>query len=76
MNDAVTIMRIVAFNPLLFAISGILTSLQQTFGRFFFFAVAPIIYNLCIIASVYIFKDSPVGLGLARSPEQRTPATY
>jgi putative peptidoglycan lipid II flippase len=66
MNDAVTIMRIVAFNPLLFAISGILTSLQQTFGRFFFFAVAPIIYNLCIIASVYIFKDSAglVGLGI------------
>jgi putative peptidoglycan lipid II flippase len=59
-------MRIVAFNPLLFAISGILTSLQQTFGRFFFFAVAPIVYNLCIIASVYIFKDSfgLVGLGI------------
>jgi putative peptidoglycan lipid II flippase len=66
MKDAVTIMRIVAFNPLLFAISGILTSLQQTFGRFFFFAVAPIIYNVCIIASVYIFKDSLgiVGLGI------------
>jgi putative peptidoglycan lipid II flippase len=66
MHDAVTIMRIIAFNPLLFTISGILTSLQQTFGRFFFFAVAPIIYNLCIIASVYIFKDNIglVGLGI------------
>jgi putative peptidoglycan lipid II flippase len=66
MHDAVMIMRIVAFNPLLFTISGILTSLQQTFGRFFFFAVAPIIYNLSIIASVYIFKDSLgiVGLGI------------
>jgi putative peptidoglycan lipid II flippase len=58
MHDAVMIMRIVSFNPMLFAISGILTSLQQTFGRFFFFAVAPILYNLCIIASVYIFKDN------------------
>lgn len=66
MHDAVAIMRIVAFNPLLFTISGILTSLQQTFGRFFFFALAPILYNGCIIASVYIFKDSLglVGLGV------------
>lgn len=66
MNDAVTIMRIVALNPLLFTISGVLTSLQQTFGRFFFFALGPIIYNVCIIASVYIFKDSLglVGLGI------------
>lgn len=66
MHDAVMIMRIVALNPLLFTISGILTSLQQTFGRFFFYALAPIIYNTCIIASVYIFKDSMglVGLGI------------
>ncbi len=66
MHDAVTIMRIVALNPLLFTISGILTSLQQTFGRFFFYAMAPILYNGCIIASVYIFKDNIgiVGLGI------------
>lgn len=66
MHDAVTIMRIVAFNPLLFTISGILTSLQQTFGRFFFYALAPILYNGCIIASVYIFKNDLglVGLGI------------
>ncbi|HVS79231.1 MAG TPA: lipid II flippase MurJ, partial [Candidatus Saccharimonadales bacterium] len=44
-HDAVVIMRLVAFNPLLFTISGILTSLQQTFGRFFFYALAPILYN-------------------------------
>jgi putative peptidoglycan lipid II flippase len=66
MHDAVMIMRLVAFNPLLFTISGILTSLQQTFGRFFFYAIAPIIYNGCIIASVYIFKNNIglVGLGI------------
>ena len=62
MHDAITIMRIVAFNPLLFTISGVLTSLQQTFGRFFFYALAPILYNGCIIASVYIFKGN---LGIA-----------
>src|SRR5665213_1553965 len=66
MHDAVTIMRLIAFNPLLFTISGILTSLQQTFGRFFFYALAPIVYNGCIIASVYLFKNSLglVGLGV------------
>src|SRR5579862_5891156 len=65
-HDAVTIMRLVAFNPLLFTLSGILTSLQQTFGRFFFYALAPILYNGCIIASVYIFKNNIglVGLGI------------
>ncbi|MBX4190736.1 virulence factor MviN [Candidatus Saccharibacteria bacterium] len=65
-HDAVTIMRLVAFNPLLFAIAGILTSVQQTFGRFFFYAMAPILYNGCIIASVYIFKNNLglVGLGI------------
>lgn len=66
MHQAVTIMRIVALNPLLFTISGVLTSLQQTFGRFFFYALAPILYNGCIIASVYVFKDNIglVGLGI------------
>jgi putative peptidoglycan lipid II flippase len=66
LHQAVTIMRIVAFNPLLFTISGVLTSLQQTFGRFFFYATAPLLYNGCIIASVYIFRDSLgiVGLGI------------
>ena len=39
-NDAVNIMRLIALNPLLFTLSGILTSVQQSFGRFFFFAVA------------------------------------
>lgn len=65
-DQAVLIMRLIAFNPLLFTISGILTSVQQVFGRFFFFAVAPLSYNLSIILSVYLFKDNIgiVGLGI------------
>lgn len=65
-NQAVNIMRFIAFNPLLFTLSGIITSIQQTFGRFFFFAVAPLFYNLAIIASIFLFRDSlgVVGLGL------------
>jgi len=39
---------------------------QQTFGRFFFYALAPLFYNLCIILSVYIFKYNLgiIGLGV------------
>ncbi len=65
-NEAVVIMRLIAFNPLLFTLSGIITSIQQTFGRFFFFAIAPLFYNLAIIASIFLFVDSMgvVGLGV------------
>lgn len=59
--DAVTIMRFVAFNPFFFTISGILTSAQQIFGRFFFFAISPVVYNVCIIASIYVFEGN-IGL--------------
>jgi putative peptidoglycan lipid II flippase len=66
LQNAVTIMKLIAFNPLLFTISGILAGAQQAFGRFFFYAVGPIFYNVSIMASVYIFKDSMgiVGLGV------------
>lgn len=66
LNTAVTIMRLCAFNPLLFSISGVLTSVQQTLGRFFFFAIAPLFYNLCIIVSIYAFKHNIglVGIGI------------
>ena len=65
LNNAVIIMRLVAFNPMLFAVSGILTSVQQTYGRFFFYAVAPIGYNLAIIVSIFLFRNNMglVGLG-------------
>lgn len=63
---AANIMRLLAFNPLLFTISGILTSVQQSMGRFFFFAVAPLFYNATIILSIFIFKHNIglVGLGV------------
>jgi putative peptidoglycan lipid II flippase len=66
LNTTVAIMRLLAFNPLLFTISGILTSMQQTFGRFFFYAIAPLFYNLSIIISIYVFRHNIglVGLGV------------
>lgn len=66
LDNAATIMRLIAFNPLLFTLSGVLTATQQTLGRFFFYAMAPLFYNLSIIASIFIFKDNIglVGLGV------------
>jgi len=66
LNNAVIMMRLVAFNPLLFTIAGIMTATQQTFGRFFFYAVGPIIYNIAIIISIFVFKDNIglIGLGV------------
>ena len=66
LDVAANIMRLLALNPLLFTISGIFTSVQQTMGKFFFFAIAPLFYNMSIIASIFIFKDSLglVGLGI------------
>lgn len=65
-HNAIVIMRFLAFNPLLFSISGVLTATQQTLGRFFFYAIAPLFYNVSIIVSIYIFRDNIglVGLGI------------
>ncbi len=66
LHNAVTIMRLIAFNPLFFTITGILTATQQTFGRFFFYAIGPLLYNLSIIVSIFVFKDNIglIGLGI------------
>lgn len=60
--NGATLMRFLALNPFLFTVSGILTSAQQTIGRFFFFAIAPLFYNVSIILSIYIFKDTSLGI--------------
>lgn len=57
-DDTVLMVRLLALNPLLFTISGVLTATQQTMGRFFFYALAPLIYNTCIIIGIFVLKDS------------------
>ncbi|HUD07858.1 MAG TPA: lipid II flippase MurJ [Candidatus Saccharimonadales bacterium] len=66
LHNTVTIMRFLAFNPLLFTISGVLTATQQALGRFFFYALAPMFYNALIIASIFIFRHNIgiIGLGI------------
>lgn len=65
LHNVALMMRILSLNPMLFTISGVIAAVQQVFGRFFFYAIAPIFYNVSIIASLYAFKDNIGIVGLA-----------
>lgn len=54
---AVSMMRVIAINPFLFAISSVMSSIQQAIGRFVFFALAPITYNIGIIIGLTVFTN-------------------
>jgi putative peptidoglycan lipid II flippase len=68
-ETAASLMRIIAINPFLFGISSVLSSMQQTFGRFFFNALSPILYNAGIIFGIIVLAPSlgikGVALGVA-----------
>ncbi len=64
-HNVALMIRILALNPLLFTVSGVISAVQQVFGRFFFYAIAPLFYNLSIIASIYMFKGNIGIVGLA-----------
>lgn len=52
---AISMMRVIAINPFLFAIATVVASMQQAVGRFTFFALAPTIYNIGIIIGTLFF---------------------
>ncbi len=52
---AVSLMRVVAINPFIFAIATVISSMQQAVGRFSFFALAPTMYNVGIIIGITVF---------------------
>ncbi len=52
---AISMMRIIAVNPFLFAVATVISSMQQAVGRFTFLALAPTIYNLGIIIGARYF---------------------
>lgn len=58
---ATLMMRILAINPFLFAISSVFTSVQQAVGRFFFYALAPAIYSMGIIFGI-VFLAPELGI--------------
>lgn len=54
---AVSMMRVIAINPFLFAIASVVASMQQAVGRFIFFALAPTVYNIGIIIGAVFFTN-------------------
>ncbi len=54
---ATSMMRVIAVNPFLFAIATVIASIQQAVGRFVFFALAPILYNIGIIIGLLVFTN-------------------
>lgn len=52
---AVSMMRVIAVNPFLFAVATVIASIQQALGRFTFYALAPTIYNIGIIIGILFF---------------------
>src|SRR5680860_129778 len=54
---AVSMMRVIAINPFLFAIAAVIASMQQAVGRFTFFALAPAVYNIGIIIGTMVFTN-------------------
>lgn len=62
---SIDMMRIIALNPLLFAVSSIFTSIQQAVGRFFFFALAPSLYNVGIILGILFIAPEMGIVGVA-----------
>ncbi len=54
---AVSMMRVIAVNPFLFAVATVIASMQQAVGRFTFFALAPTVYNIGIIIGTVFFTN-------------------
>lgn len=54
---AINMMRVIAINPFLFAISTVLSSIQQAVGRFVFYSIAPALYNVGIIIGILVFTN-------------------
>ena len=52
---AISMTRVIAVNPLLFAVATVIASIQQAVGRFTFYAMAPILYNIGIIIGIKVF---------------------
>ncbi len=52
-----SMMRVIAVNPFIFAIAAVIASIQQAVGRFTFYALAPLVYNLGIIIGIVWFTN-------------------
>ncbi len=57
MGLAISMMRVIAINPFLFAIASVIASIQQAIGRFTFYTLSPVIYNFGIIIGLLFFTN-------------------
>lgn len=62
---AATLTRIMLLSPVLLGLSGIFSTVVQSFQRFFAYALAPILYNLGIILGIALFVPFLGVAGLA-----------
>lgn len=60
----VSMMRVIAINPFLFAIATVIASIQQAIGRFTFYALAPTVYNVGIIIGALFFTEGITVFGV------------
>ncbi|HSX41497.1 MAG TPA: murein biosynthesis integral membrane protein MurJ [Candidatus Saccharimonadales bacterium] len=61
----VQLTRIMLVTPLLFAVSSVLGSVAQSFGRFVFFALSSVLYNIGIIFGIVFLSPSHSIFGVA-----------
>lgn len=54
-KELVALTRILLLSPVFLGLSGILSSIVQSFNKFFIYALAPIFYNLGIIFGIIFF---------------------
>src|SRR3989344_2386191 len=62
---AVMVTRLLLFSPILLGVSSVLSSVVQHGGRFFSYAIAPMVYNVGIIAGIVFFTDRFSEKGIA-----------
>jgi putative peptidoglycan lipid II flippase len=60
---ATSMMRVIAVNPFIFSITTVIASIQQAIGRFVFFALSPMIYNVGIIFGATVLTNRIEWLG-------------
>ncbi len=54
-NQVINLSRILLLSPFLLGLSNLISSVVQSFRRFFIYALAPIFYNIGIILGVLVF---------------------
>lgn len=64
-NLTINLSRILLLSPLFFGISSLAQSIENVFQRFFFYALAPILYNFAIIAGIILLSKNLGVYGIA-----------